>query len=502
MTKNNIDEPKPNHQEFIFALATPNSIAALHLHRLSGNGIFKFLSPFIFLPGSNKNLNLVSLAKAAVDKPVTRYVIIKNKQNLVVDDVIVTLYSHPKSFTGEDTIEISTHGNPLISRQLHSLLREIGLRDAKPGEFTQRAMLNGKLDLAQAEGINQLIHAESMGAIELARNNVEGILSKETLQIRQELIEILAYLEAHIDFAPDEVGDYQPTALLPKISQIKDQLTSLFKSYENGLKIREGLKIILCGKPNSGKSSLYNALLKQEKAIVTDIPGTTRDVLEERLLIDNKDFVLLDTAGLRETEDIVEKIGVSRTFARLKEAHIICYLVAATSLEQKNYLQNLTQELTSFIHEISKIVLVNEKKIILVLNKKDLLSQEILNKISEIHSIKIDNSENHQDNILMTLTSQHDFEELKSHLLLFHSQLLEKTDTKKSPMLISQRQKDKVSAALNHIEEAKSLITLADYPEKIASLINAAKLSLEEIVGEISVDQVFEKVFSTFCIGK
>ena len=452
--------------DIIFALATYNLRSALHLHRLSGNGVFELLSPYIF-PGMKPHDN---------KKPMTSYVIIKNHQQEIVDDVVITLYPNPKSFTGEDVVEISTHGNPLISLQLHSLLRQIGFRDAKPGEFTQRAMLNGKLDLAQAEGINQLIHAESMGAIELARNNVEGVLSKETLQIRNETIELLAYLEAHIDFAPDEVGSYTPQELLPNVAKIKNKLTSLYKSYENGLKIREGLKIVLCGKPNSGKSSLYNALLKHDKAIVTNIPGTTRDVLEDKLLISGKEFVLLDTAGIHTTEDVVEKIGVTKSFEKIKEADIICYLISSTSTD-------IADEVAEFKQNIT---VTEEQKILIVLTKKDLLSFD---------SIKILPSD-------AILISQFDFEDLKNKFLSFHHELLEKTDTKKSPMLISQRQKDKVSAALRYIEEAESLIVVADYPEKIASLIISAKTSLEEIVGEISVDNVFEKVFSTFCIGK
>ncbi|MES2616144.1 MAG: tRNA uridine-5-carboxymethylaminomethyl(34) synthesis GTPase MnmE [Bdellovibrionota bacterium] len=463
-----------NQCEFIFALATTNLRSALHLHRLSGNGIFQILSPYVFLPQSEINLKLDDIS----NKTVTRYVHIKNKEGVLIDDVVITLFPNPKSFTGEDVIEISTHGNPIISNMLHSLLRKIGLRDAKPGEFTQRAMLNGKLDLAQAEGINELIHAESVGAIELARNNLEGLLSKETLQIRNELVELLAYLEAHIDFAPDEVGNYEPRVLLPKIEAIKNKLTSLYSTYENGLKIREGLKIVLCGKPNSGKSSLYNALLKYDKAIVTNIPGTTRDVLEDKLLIENKEFILLDTAGIRETEDEVEKIGVSRSLERMRSADIICYLISLESLQSREEKEEKI--------DFNSFSFSENKKIVLVYTKKDLINGQPT--INSEHDF--------------VFVSQFDFEELKNKLLQYHNEIMNKTDTKKSPMLISQRQKDKVFVALQFVEECEKLILLTDYPEKIASLVNGAKSSLEEIVGEISVDNVFEKVFSTFCIGK
>ena len=465
--------------DIIFALATSNSRSALHLHRLSGNGVLKILGPYLFSAGGKKNLDLPSHS----EKPLTRYAIIKNKNNEIIDDVVFTYFANPRSFTGEDVVEISTHGNPTLSLQLHSFLRNIGFRDAKPGEFTQRAMLHGKLDLAQAEGINQLIHAESLGGIELARNNVDGILSQETKGIRNQIIELLAYLEAHIDFAPDEVGNYEPKQLLPKITEIKNKLNSLYQSYENGLKIREGLKIILCGKPNSGKSSLYNGFLKQDRAIVTNIPGTTRDVLEDKLYLDNKEFVLLDTAGIRNTTDEVEKIGVERTLSNVKQADIICYLISSPNLSANNYNQEIENEIREFKEQAQ---VQSSQKIIVVVTKKDLLPTELQKAFST-------------KNILI---SQNDYANLKENLLNLHHELLDKTDLKKSPMIISQRQKDKVSAALQFIEESEQLISIADYPEKIASLLNGARTSLEEIVGEISVDNVFEKIFSTFCIGK
>jgi tRNA modification GTPase len=485
-----------NASELIFALATPNLRSAIHLHRISGNGVFSLLLPYCYSPLSSKNSTLRNLEQtlnlgsifSEQKLPITRYVILKNTYNETIDDVIMTFYPNPKSFTGEDVIEISTHGNPLITNQLHSFLRKIGLRDAKAGEFTQRAMLNGKLDLVQAEGINQLIHAESFGAIELARNNVEGILSKETLEIRDNTIELLAYLEAHIDFAPDEVGDYNPSQLLPKVTQIQNRLEILFSSYENGLKIKEGLKIILCGKPNAGKSSLYNGLLKQEKAIVTNIPGTTRDILEEKLLIDNKEFILLDTAGIRNTSDEVEKIGVAKTLANIKNADIICYLISCEERLHKNHNEFIIS-ISNEVNEFKKEVQINKNQnLVIIINKKDILNKEMLTEF--------------QNNSPYILISKDNFVNLKQHLLVLHSEIMCKTDTKKSPMLISQRQKDKVTAAIDYINEAKNLIEHCDYPEKIASLIISAKSSLEEIVGEISVDNIFEKVFSTFCIGK
>ena len=488
-----------NSGDAIFALATANLRSALHLHRLSGNGVFSLLSPYLFFPKSSLPVRLDSLVQGQ-NHPVTRYIHIQDELGSLLDDVILTCFPNPHSFTGEDVVEISTHGNPLVSAKLHSLFRKIGMREAKPGEFTQRAVLYGKLDLAQAEGIHELICAESFGALDLARNNMVGILSQETLAIREELIALSAYLEAHIDFAPDEVGHYDAKQFLPQVYQIKNKLISLSQTYENGLKIREGVKIVLAGKPNSGKSSLYNALLKQEKAIVTNIPGTTRDVLEDKLLIENKEFVLLDTAGIRSTSDEVEKIGVSRTFENLKKADIICYLISApdTDIHSKLFLN----EIKNFLHEGA--INFQKQKILVVFTKKDLFSSEVASEFFHKAQSSFLNEFSSSDESVPELLflSQSDFDDLKKILLQFYSKIFEKTDTRNSPMLISQRQKDKVLSALQFIQDSERLMSANDFPEKIASLLQSARVALEEIVGEISVDNVFEKVFSSFCIGK
>ncbi|MBX9703907.1 MAG: tRNA uridine-5-carboxymethylaminomethyl(34) synthesis GTPase MnmE [Silvanigrellaceae bacterium] len=323
----------------IFALATPNYRSAIHLHRVSGVGVFEALTPFLAFPKSRQPFSLQYLQwpTNASSQAKVFYLFLLDQQRELLDDAIVTFFKGPHSFTGEDTIEISLHGNPLLSAKLQSLLRAIGMRDAQPGEFTQRAYLQGKLDLVQAEGINQLIHSETLGGIEIARQAVEGLLSKEMLFLREKLIEILSYLEAHIDFSVDEVGSYTPASLLPILFEIQKRLTLLIDSYATGLKIRSGLKIALFGEPNAGKSSLYNALLRAEKAIVTDIPGTTRDVLESPLTIHGKDFLLLDTAGIRKSEDIVEKIGIERSLKALHEADILCYLIDASHIPMDEF---------------------------------------------------------------------------------------------------------------------------------------------------------------------
>ncbi|BBH53382.1 tRNA uridine-5-carboxymethylaminomethyl(34) synthesis GTPase MnmE [Fluviispira sanaruensis] len=491
------------HFQSIFALATPMGRSALHLHRLSGENVFAILSPYILSPHNKKSVDLVSLAKKSEGRACTRYVYIIDQEKNEIDDVVLTIFPAPKSYSGENIIEISVHGNPLISAKLQSLLRSIGMRDAQPGEFTQRAVLNGKIDLAQAEGINQLIHAETLGGVELARHTVDGVLSRETGDLRAQIISILAYLEAHIDFAPDEVGDYEPASLLPQIHAVIERLNKLHATFSSGLKMREGVKVVLLGKPNAGKSSLYNALLRYDRAIVTHIPGTTRDVLEDRLVIQNKDFVLLDTAGIRATEDEVERIGVERSLQSALSADVICLVIDIHKLDCSQIHDHILSEIIQFF---SSVKLAEEQKIIPVVSKQDLLTDEQISMLHEFNQnfLKLTKDLEYKNclNNNLVLISSVNTELLCKNLVNHHSLIIGEVSKKENPTLISVRQKDKVLNAINSLNECSKLIAIKDYPEKIASLINHSKHSLEEIVGEIHLDNVLDKIFSTFCIGK
>ena len=487
----------------IFALASPPMRSAIHLHRISGRNLFKMISKYVFKPNKNELLDLNVMLLHANGKSISQYVYLKDQDLNLIDDVMMTFFPAPKSYTGEDIIEIGVHGNPLISAKLQSLLRFIGMRDAEPGEFTQRAVLNGKIDLAQAEGINQLIHTETLGGIQLARNTVEGFLSKETELIREQLITILSYLEAHIDFAPDEVGDYDPSTLLPQMEDAKSKLLALLNTYSTGLKVREGVKVALVGKPNAGKSSLYNSLLRYERAIVTNIPGTTRDVLEDRLVIQNKDFVLIDTAGIRATSDMVEKIGVERSLKTVSIADIVCLVINLESIEFKDLKNNIFSEIDKFLNETNIKI---EQKILIVFSKKDLLSKETISSLQSIFDdcfLKITYGNKYpglSKQIVLISTDNTDL--LSVNLVKIHDEMTGLLTKNENPALISMRQKDKVEIAIKCLNDAIELIGNKDFPEKISSIINHSRQSLQEIVGEIHLDNVLEKIFSTFCIGK
>jgi tRNA modification GTPase len=488
----------------IFALASPPVRSAIHVHRISGQNLLSVLAPYLCVPNSLSAIPFRDLQLKSNGLPITRYAYFRNQHKEVIDDVVVTFFPAPKSYTGEDVFEVSVHGNPLISAKLHSFLRQLGMRDAQPGEFTQRAVLNGKLDLVQAEGINQLIHAETFGGVTLARQAVAGVLTQETEQIREQLIEILSYLEAHIDFAPDEVGDYDPGSLLPQMQQSIDRLLLLLNTYSSGIKLREGVKVALIGKPNAGKSSLYNALLRYERAIVTHIPGTTRDVLEDRLIIDGKDFVLIDTAGIRDTVDVVEKIGVQRSIQTLAQSDIICLVIDVHQCSCETVTKFIFEQINELLQSLT---IASQQKFLVILSKKDLFSNDIIQKILQdevqlFNKLNITSIHNKAMIDKFVIISEMETESLSRYLVDLHHSLTGFLAKGESPTLISARQRDKVLLAIQYLQEAENLIKKHDFPEKISSVINFARQSIQEIVGEINLDQVYQKIFSTFCIGK
>jgi tRNA modification GTPase len=468
-----------NHYEPIFALATPAHRSALHLHRLSGLDILTKLHPYLRTKTKHLPINPIKY-------PHTQYVCLVDETETLIDDIVITIYQGPKSFTGEDLIEITSHGNPLISKKIHSFLRSLGFRDAREGEFTNRAFLNGKLDLSQAEAIRELIHAETYGAIKLSQKQLDGHLSTEIQSLREKFLNILSYFEAHIDFATDEVGEYEPHTALPVILEIIERLNILKSSYSDGLKLKEGVKIVLCGRPNSGKSTLYNTLLKSDRAIVTHIAGTTRDILRDHLVMENRDFILIDTAGLRQTKNLVESFGIQRTLQAIEHADIVCLLIdSSTKLTKK------------FFDSFHKINTKNFEKIIFVLSKSDLTNLE------KLESLKTKLQTYFQMNEIVTIC-HNDISKLQNALLKKYDFIMSQTTlySELSPILISARAHDKVLQALSILNETVVLVQTMDLPEKIASTLYCALKSIEEILGEVDMNHIYEKIFSTFCIGK
>jgi tRNA modification GTPase len=469
--------------ERIFALCVSPARAALHLHRLSGEGTWKALAPRL----RNK--------KGSPPSPVShqsRHLFFSDANGNTIDDVVVTLFAGSRSFTGEETVEISSHGNPLISALLQKEFLSLGFREAMPGEFTQRAFLNGKLDLAQAEAVRELIHAETHGAIVLARRVTEGTLTEASMQLREHLVSVLATLEAHIDFAEDEVGAFNAAPHLSALKVLEERLSALLASYDVGLRVREGLRVAFLGKPNAGKSSLFNALLRSDRAIVTPIAGTTRDVLEERFQLAHRSFVLTDTAGLRDTCDLVEQKGVERSWKAANNADLICFLADGTRNDEEigKEFQDLQKHLP-------------DAKWLVIFSKSDLWSAGKTHeqqRFQEFSGCYLKNGD--ASFCSFSTIAESGCRAVESQLSSSYDQSSSLESLKDAPVLISERQKQSVASARACVQEAIGLLSSGVYLEMVASVLLEANRNLVGIVGDISNDDILGSVFSSFCIGK
>ena len=306
-------------EDNIAAIATPIGEGAISVIRVSGeSAIYKVASRF----KAKQDLTKVKSHTA-------HFGFIVDDQNETIDEVICTVFRAPKSFTGEDTVEISCHGGIHITRRVLECILETGVRPAKPGEFTQRAFLNGKIDLSQAEAIADLIKSQSDKARQTSLDQLEGALSKQILKVREQLVQSLGLLELQLDFLEEDITIIDKKKVENLFKLAISEIEKLIKTYKYGKVWREGIRVALVGIPNAGKSSLLNALLKEDRAIVTNVPGTTRDFIEEKMTIEGVLFRMIDTAGLRQTDDTVEKEGVQRTWKVIKGSDIIVLYMTA-----------------------------------------------------------------------------------------------------------------------------------------------------------------------------
>lgn len=303
-----------NKNDTIVALATAQGISAIAVIRLSGK------DAIVIAQKIYKGKNLLEAASHTVHFGTVQ------QDEKIIDEVLVTVFKEPNSFTQENAVEISCHGSPVIVKEIIKVLLKHGARLAEPGEFTKRAFLNGRFDLAQAEAVADLINAETDNARQAALNQMRGGFSKEINHLREELIHFASLIELELDFGEEDVEFAKRDDLRKLIVKIQSYLSSLIQSFDQGNVIKNGVPTVIAGKPNAGKSTLLNVLLNEEKAIVSEIAGTTRDVIEDEMVLGGINFRFIDTAGLRETQDVIEAIGVERTRDRMKKASLILYL--------------------------------------------------------------------------------------------------------------------------------------------------------------------------------
>ncbi len=465
-------KPKLYTEDTIAAIATPPGKGAIGVIKISGDSALSILKEIFrpFKPRSEFESHRLYYG-----------FIVDPRDEKVIDEVLVVYMKKPKTYTREDVVEIYAHSGYYILKKILELVLMAGARPAEPGEFTLRAYLNGRIDLSQAEAIQELVSAKTETALNLALNTLVGKLSEKINELKNELMDILVLIESAIDFPEEDIEIMEPEKLSQKIKEkILPAIVSLIKNYEEGKIYKEGISLVIAGKPNVGKSSLMNALLREERAIVTPIPGTTRDFLEEEATIEGLPVKLIDTAGLRETEDVVEKIGVERAKKKFKTADLILFLVDVSEKPSEEDFK-IYQEIKSFPH----LVVLN--KIDIQPNHLEEWKEEFLKRdIKEFLEISVKDGTN-----LDTLCKKI-FEKITSE---------KKTEVPE--VVPNLRQKIALENAKEYLQNAlKELEKPNPLPELIAIEIRSAISSLSEIIGEVTTEDLLTRIFSTFCIGK
>lgn len=450
----------------IAAVATPAGYGGIGVIRLSGTESLSLIAKLL-RDGQKTSFTPQHASLQHLFNPET---------GNAIDEAVVTYFKAPHSFTGEDVIEISCHGSPVVLAEVLRLLTAFGAELAQPGEFSLRAFLNQRLDLAQAEAIKDLIHSQTTYQARIATRQLRGELSSQLKPIKEGLIELIVHFESSVEFVEDDLDLLDLAKFFAKIDGYIQQLSRLAESYRVGKLIRSGIKLALIGRPNVGKSSLFNSLLGRDRAIVTHLPGTTRDTLNEAFSINGIPIDLIDTAGIRETDDLVEKIGVERTRSAISDADFVVVVVEADTL--------LPAEEKDLINQFP----VN----LVVVNKCDLRAEisreaaDFLNKQATMLRVS-------------ALTGE-GIEELKQFI---YQQLISETSvTNESAIITNERHYQALEQALSALHQAKQDL-ISGFTEEIAlANLHTALKSLGVITGETFIADILNQIFSTFCIGK
>jgi tRNA modification GTPase len=401
-----------------------------------------------------------------------------------LDQVLVSIFKNPNSYTGENIIEISCHGSPYIQQQIIQLFLRNGCRTADAGEFTLRAFLNGKMDLSQAEAVADLISSDNAASHQIAVQQMRGGFSNEIKNLRAELLNFASLIELELDFSEEDVEFADRTQFKELLTRIQKVLKSLIDSFAVGNVIKNGIPVAIVGEPNVGKSTLLNAFLNEERALVSDIAGTTRDTIEDEIAIGGIGFRFIDTAGIRETEDVIEGMGIKRTFEKIEQAQVILLLVDGSKLLADD------QKLKNIVLEYEKIKNQNpQKPLVLLINKADTLSESDKEIIGEyLNNI----------NYLSAKTGQ-GVEELKNSLLQFvNTGALRNNET----IVTNTRHYNSLLKALEEIEKVQIGMKENLSSDLMAIDVREALYHLGEITGQVTNDELLGNIFANFCIGK
>ncbi|MCB0430861.1 MAG: tRNA uridine-5-carboxymethylaminomethyl(34) synthesis GTPase MnmE [Flavobacteriales bacterium] len=423
-------------------------------------------------------------AKKSEWKARTSYFLPLVDETGILDEALITCFRAPASYTGEDVVEISIHGSPYIRQSVLDRLLSLGARMATPGEFTQRAFLNGKMDLSQAEAVADLIAAESSAAHRMAMHQMRGGFKKEIDSLREQLMNFASLIELELDFSEEDVEFADRPGLRQLLEAILEKCTGLAASFRQGNAIREGIPVVIAGKPNAGKSTLLNALLKEERAIVSDIPGTTRDIIEEKWIIGGSVFRLMDTAGLRETTDKIERIGVERAMKRIAQSAMVLYVFDLSQTDRTT----LEQEISSL--QSSQPALQNgDAQLVLIANKADLCDAS--------HAIEI--TAERSDCIVVSAQDGEGITDLMKYMESFAQALLPDEHT---TLVSNMRHVDALRKTAEAVTRVLDGMDTGLTSELLAADIRTALHHLGSITGAITTEDLLGNIFSKFCIGK
>jgi tRNA modification GTPase len=458
-----------HHTDTIIALATPQGTGAIAVLRLSGAESIKITNRFF----RGKDLE-------KQDSHTVHFGTIRNgteKNSEIIDEVLVTLFVSPKSFTGETVVEISTHGSPYIVQKMMQLFIDNGVRPAKAGEFTLRAFLNGRMDLSQAEAVADLIAADSEASLQTALKQMRGGFSLEIKQLRQELINFASLIELELDFGEEDVEFANREQFKALLANLLQALTALINSFRLGNVLKKGVITVIAGRPNAGKSTLLNALLNEERAIVSEIAGTTRDTIEETLLINGIAFRLIDTAGIREATDKIEAIGVKRTMEKVNEAALLVYVydIVQTSATEAQ------KDILTLLKPSMDLVVVANKLDLQPTYNELVLPQTMNNPEIRVAANNVQDIENLKQTLWQTVAYDYQAEQT---------------------LITNARHYEALQGAAASIKTVEQGLQQGLTNDLLALDIRTALHYLGEITGEITNDDLLANIFSKFCIGK
>ena len=453
----------------IAAIGTALSNSGISIIRISGKDSLSIINK-IFKTNHEIEPNTIVFGK-----------ILKN--NEFIDNVLLSYFKAPHSYTGEDICEINCHGGTQITRQILEIVLENGARLAEPGEFSKRAFLNGKMDLSQAEAVINLINAKTQTETRIAAKNLEGNLSKKIRELREELVELMAKIEVSVDYPEYDYEEVEPDSIVNLLDKKINEINNILKTYEHGKYIRNGVNVAILGKPNVGKSSLLNNLANYDKAIVTDIPGTTRDIVEETINLGDIVLNISDTAGIRDTDDIIEKIGVEKSLKILEEMDLVIYII--------NGQDGISKEDFEILSKIQNKGL----KYILAINKIDVAQKDVLNAIlKEIKQNKLN------DPVFISVQENEGIENLKNEIIkLFNSNDL---DYVHELIITNERHKNLLKKSVDYLYDAKKEISLGQPIDIVSIYVKKATKTLGEIIGADVTEDIISKIFEKFCLGK